>query len=178
MTAEANQTPSPVMPPPPLRSVPAIETKPAQAPARGPTPAARSEAPSQAAAAERDEPGAEQLWTRARAATTASASIRAAMDELECVGERPGIVVVRGKSPDALAAAKARKASIEEFLSKAAGRTVRVEFQSSGDAPPTSPRAGANVDAHAIAAAQSHPLVRRAMEILDARLIDVQDEPQ
>lgn len=105
---------------------------------------------------------------------------------------RAGAAVLLAPNEGMLSSARALKPAIEEAMNKAAGRTVRVEFalaeplahghDDDGDpghepAPAARPRPVANPAA--FAQVQSHPLIRRAMDVLGARLVDVQPmEPE
>lgn len=88
-----------------------------------------------------------------------------------------GVAVVSAPTPIALGAARTRRTAIEDALSKAAGRTIRLELRAA-DVPASSPPATANVpDTAARAQAMNNPLVRRAVELFNATVVDVQDEP-
>lgn len=104
----------------------------------------------------------------------------------------PGAAVLLAPNEGMLSSARALKGAIEEAMTKAAGRAMRVEFAlaetpapgtdeqwdgSHDDAPAVTTRPAANPAA--FAQVQSHPLVRRAMDVLGARLVDVQPmEPE
>lgn len=85
-------------------------------------------------------------------------------------------LVLVAKTPSERDAASARKSAIENAARDMTGRSVRVTIKlAGGEAAPRTPSTPA-VDAAAYAQAQASPLVRRAIELFDARLVDVQDD--
>ncbi len=121
------------------------------------------------------------LWSRFLERTASNASVRAAVESLTFEREHAGVLTLRAPNTTEAATAKARLSSINDLLSTVAGRTVRIDIRTpeaaddSATTSPTAPRSPA-VDAAAYAQAQSNPLVRRAMELFDARLVDVRDD--
>jgi len=90
-----------------------------------------------------------------------------------------GVAVVEPVKPGQGAYLKARAPALEDLLSRAAGKPLRLEVrepapESGGGGGPTAPNAGA--DSEAYAKALQHPLVRRAAELLGARLVKVERE--
>lgn len=126
------------------------------------------------------------LWSRFLERTATNASVKAAVEPLTFEREHAGVLILRAATATEASTARARVSSINDMLSTVAERTLRVDIRvldapgsdaerdaSSGPAP--APRSPA-VDPAAYSAAQSNPLVRRAIELFDARLVDVQDD--
>jgi hypothetical protein len=86
------------------------------------------------------------------------------------------VAVVTAPTTTALGAARTRRGAIEEGLSKALGRTIRLELRAAESAPGSAAAPRSVVDTAARAQAMSNPLVRRAVELFDARVVDVQDD--
>lgn len=72
----------------------------------------------------------------------------------------------------------AQTAKIEALISKAAGRPAKIEARAPAPAPKqaSTQTPAANTDSSARAQAVNHPLVKRAMELFDAKLVRV-DKP-
>lgn len=89
-----------------------------------------------------------------------------------------GIAVLTAPA-EAIAAARARKGAIEEALGRAIGRPIRVELRAD-PAGPSSAEASADhlPDTAARAEAMKNPIVRRAVELFDARIISVEDDTE
>lgn len=115
------------------------------------------------------------LWSRFIEIAATKPSVMAAAEPLVLERLEGGEARLVARDASALASAKPVRLSIEEVMSKAAGRTVRVELALAAEAEPAA-RVQPMVDTAARAEAERHPLVRRAAEVLGARLVDVQDD--
>lgn len=115
------------------------------------------------------------LWARVGARAQGNPSVKAVIDQLSLVSAEGSLVRLRPMDGSSASSARARKAQLEELLSAEAGRSVRVEFDPPASGASRAMPAGV-VDAALHAEASRNPLVRRAMELFDARVIDVRPE--
>ncbi len=123
----------------------------------------------------------QSIWDRAHELAADQPSLSVLLENLTLERCEGGIAVVVAARPGQSAYLRARGAALEDLLSRAAGRPLRLDVRepepSSGAETPL-PQ-GAGVDSEAYAQALKHPLVRRAAELLGARLIAVErDSPK
>lgn len=136
-------------------------------------------------------PGAapENVWEEARRLSGSTRRLRAILDDLRLISLAEATAVVKTGTLAALA--RTAKAEIEDVLSRAAGRRISLAFQSDDPArdpgptrdpapdgpgpapaaPPAMPPVGTPAPA---ADPRQHPLVRRAEELLNARVVRVE----
>ncbi|MBL8745416.1 MAG: hypothetical protein JNK58_03565 [Phycisphaerae bacterium] len=116
------------------------------------------------------------VWERVRALLAANPSVAPVIELLTLEKIEGNVAVVCAPTAGALGAARTRRGAIEDGLSKALARNMRLELKAA-ETPAGDPRAPeAVVDTAARAQAMSNPLVRRAVELFDARVVDVQDD--
>lgn len=116
------------------------------------------------------------VWERFCGLIAANPSVAPIVEPLVLEKIEGGVVVVVAPTTMALGAARTRRGAIEEGLSKAMGRTIRLELRASESAPSAAALPTGAVDTAARAQAMSNPLVRRAVELFDGRVVDVQDD--
>ncbi|MEQ8850831.1 MAG: hypothetical protein RIB32_03505 [Phycisphaerales bacterium] len=75
-----------------------------------------------------------------------------------------------------LSFAKGRSSQLEALFEQAAGERIRIEFVESADKVEDTPAREAP-GAAARAEASKHPVVGRAMDLFDARVVDIEDDP-
>lgn len=106
------------------------------------------------------------MWDRVLALAEPKPSIHAAVNGLRLQTLERGVATLEAPDSTAFAYAKARQGVIESLLQDVVGERIRVEIRAPGTedhAPPP--------DAVLQAEALKNPLVRRAMELFEARLI-------
>lgn len=113
---------------------------------------------------------------RLRQQAAAKPSIKSVIESLTIERESAGQVVLAANDQETLSAARAMKSTLDDLLSKAAGRTLRSELKLADGAGPQVVVREVGFDAAAHHEAMSNPLVRKAVELFDARLIDVQPD--
>jgi len=125
---------------------------------------------------------AASTWNRFKNSCAANPSVSAVIEPLMLERIDGTLAYLSAPSAESLSMVKPRKAAIEELLGKLLGRTMRIELKLAADAAslpePAAARQPAGImDPDDRAAALKNPLVKRAIELFDARLIDVQDDP-
>jgi len=153
-----------------------VENKAVQAPAPSLDRGAASVGAGGAAGSE--EAGA--LWERARANLREQPSLAGLADELRIVGVSAGVVTLAASSQSQANYARSRADLLGEIFSRAGegpGR-LRVDIRlvkeaGSGQTPEQSRAIPGSV---AQAEAAKNPLVKRAIELFDARVVEVRDE--
>jgi hypothetical protein len=117
------------------------------------------------------------IWSRFREIVASNFSVAPIIEPLKLERLDAGIAVLSAPDAEALGAARTRRSAIEEGLTKAAGRPLRVDLRLAESAPRQQPA----LSPHAVNSvererAMQNPLVRRAVELFDGRVVDVEDE--
>jgi len=178
LTAGPADSPSP---PPPAPATPPQRPAPIVAPALTPTVAQSAEAKPSAVNAE-PAPDLAQLWQQVHDLAAESPATQFMIESIEATGVRVagGVVIVNVQSTMGSLGppTPAQTAKIEALITKAAGRLAKIEARALATAPKqaASPPPAAPTDSSARAQAVNHPLVKRAMELFDAKLVRV-DKP-
>jgi len=119
-----------------------------------------------------------EIWGRVRERTQATPGIHAAIEALELAsfdGARAELRIVDASQSGYVKMSKAR---IESVLEQVAGRPVKAAFlEAPAPSPSSAARRPASVDPVAQAEVKKDPVVRRAMELFDARIVDIQHAP-
>ncbi|MCA9311134.1 MAG: hypothetical protein KDA21_08005 [Phycisphaerales bacterium] len=104
------------------------------------------------------------------------AATAAFLDGLDFIGCSDDIASIQVREPRQLSFAEGRRSALEELFERAAGRRIRVEYvvHRAGDHPADD---GRELDHATRRAAESDPVVSRAMELFDARVVDVEGDP-
>lgn len=104
----------------------------------------------------------------------------AVIDQLECVGTAADRITLRVRETNLRAFAESKREQLASMMSERAGRRVAIEFEKPGDdaaggpsASPKDNRSNPALSNQLHDEAVKIPLVRQAMEILDARIIEV-----
>ncbi len=105
--------------------------------------------------------------------------MHAAIEALEVVEFDGSSVSLRIIDTKQAGYARMSKARIESVIEEVAGRTVRISFveDAKPEASTRQTNRPASVDPVAQSQAMKDPVVRRAMELFDARIVDIRDEP-
>jgi hypothetical protein len=135
---------------------------------------ARPAVPASALVVSTTDPAA--VWSRMLELVAANPSVAPIVEPLRLEKIEGNVAVVIAPTTTALGAARTRRGAIEEGLSKALGRTIRLELRAAEAAPDSASAPASAVDTAARAQAMNNPLVRRAVELFDARVVDVQDD--
>lgn len=116
---------------------------------------------------------ANEVWARVRAMVEAKPSLLALVDSVRLQGVDRGVATLLVKSAGELAQFKPRAEQFREWLEKAAGAPMRVEFKvdAPAGAAPVQPKRV--IEATLVRQAEQNPLVQHAMKLFDARIVDV-----
>lgn len=120
---------------------------------------------------------AASVWERFRALVADNFSVAPIVEPLTLDRLDGNLAIIIAPTMTALGAARTRRGAIEDGLTKAIGRPVRIELRAS-EKPVESPEAiqPSHPDPAARAKAMSNPLVRRAVELFDGRVVDVSED--
>lgn len=117
------------------------------------------------------------MWKRFSEIVASNFSVAPVVEALRLERIEAGSAVVIAPDAESLGAARTRRSAIEEALTKAAGRPLRLDLRlaemTERAQPVLSPHA---IDASDRERAMQNPLVRRAIELFDGRVVDVQDD--
>lgn len=146
-------------------------------PSAAPKPEVQARHATPAAAPSADGPSdPASVWSRFRA-SVAEGSVAPIVEPLTLERIEGGVAVVSAPTVTALGAARTRRGAIEEGISKALGRSVRLELRAADRPPEAAPTESPTTsDPAARAKAMSNPLVRRAVELFDGRVVEVSDD--
>ena len=123
-----------------------------------------------------------ETWQRVLAAAAAKPNLRPALEAVEWDGRvAAGVVRLKINDPRVVAFARLRAKDLSDLVGEALGRMVKVDIVAGGGDEPflgkTGGAAAPRSNAGDVEAAARIPLVRQAMELLDARIVGVDDEP-
>lgn len=104
-------------------------------------------------------------------------SLASLADDLRLTELSAGLAIVSAPTNTKANYARTRQATLAEILSEVTGSRVRVEVRLAQGVSARSAQAPAPSSV-AHAEAVKDPLVRRAMELFDARVVDVSDDPR
>lgn len=114
-----------------------------------------------------------EVWSRVGELAASNPSVLVAVNaaELESIESDVARLVVK----DATKAqyVRGRQGQLEELLGRVVARRVRIDVRAPEGAAHARPVAVTGVDTAGLAQAMSHPLVRRAMDLFNARIIEV-----
>lgn len=114
-----------------------------------------------------------EAWSRVRELASTNPSVLVAVDaaELESIGPDAARLIVK----DATKAqyVRSRQGQLEELLGKVVARRIRIDVKAALGSASARPAATTGVDTAGYAQAMNHPLVRRAMDLFNARVIAV-----
>lgn len=117
------------------------------------------------------------MWRRVREATAGQQSVASAIESLRLIAVEGSLATVIAPDADSFAAAKARRSAIESALTAAAGRSMRAEIRLvEGEGEVRRASAVVAQGAPDTDEAMNHPIVRRAMELFGARVIEVRGD--
>lgn len=175
MTAE------PDTPPPPSRPAPPIATS-AQASAdverKALSPAVPSPGSNTNVHADPESLTLAELWSRVMEAVERMPSISVATEPMRPVERQGSTLRLSAPERSAKMFTEFQRSKLEEEIERVFGSPLRVELVAERASETTAPEATAReVDASARARAMQHPVVRKATELFDARIIRV-DPPE
>lgn len=116
-------------------------------------------------------------WERVLELGQSKAVTAAFLDGLEFASCEGDVASVTIREPRQRQFAEARRGSLEELFERASGRRVRVEFTLPVDGGGEATGSSREVDQATRTEAEANPVVHRAMELFDARVVDVEREP-
>ncbi len=116
----------------------------------------------------------EGVWESVCASVASSPAGAALVEALRLVSLEKGVATVEADDPGVAGRARTRRRWLEERIGEVCGTNVRLEVRSTDDSGSASSVPEEPVDSALLRQAANNPLVQRAMDLFQARLVRVE----